>query len=58
MVENQRQDETVAIDDISFSEGCSLASGKHTYFSGNCSFVFPFCSDWKRNTKKREPYDT
>nr|AGN95663.1 Diet1 [Gallus gallus] len=30
MVENQRQDETVAIDDISFSEGCSLASALQT----------------------------
>ncbi|XP_009074857.1 PREDICTED: MAM and LDL-receptor class A domain-containing protein 1, partial [Acanthisitta chloris] len=30
MVETQRQDETVAIDDITFSEGCSLASEPQT----------------------------
>uniref|UniRef100_A0A669QU29 MAM and LDL receptor class A domain containing 1 n=1 Tax=Phasianus colchicus TaxID=9054 RepID=A0A669QU29_PHACC len=42
MVENQRQNVTVAIDDVSFSEGCSLASGKNTYFLGNCSFSLLF----------------
>ncbi|XP_010710945.1 MAM and LDL-receptor class A domain-containing protein 1-like [Meleagris gallopavo] len=30
MVENQRQNVTVAIDDVSFSEGCSLASALQT----------------------------
>ncbi|XP_054245935.1 LOW QUALITY PROTEIN: MAM and LDL-receptor class A domain-containing protein 1 [Indicator indicator] len=35
MVETQSQDETVAIDDITFSEGCSLASGAFIQFSGS-----------------------
>jgi len=42
MVETQTQDETVAIDDITFSEGCSLACGKNTCFSGGGSFYFVF----------------
>uniref|UniRef100_A0A669QU01 MAM and LDL receptor class A domain containing 1 n=1 Tax=Phasianus colchicus TaxID=9054 RepID=A0A669QU01_PHACC len=53
MVENQRQNVTVAIDDVSFSEGCSLASGKNTYFLGNCSFSLLFALI-RRETQRRE----
>lgn len=53
MVENQRQNVTVAIDDVSFSEGCSLASGKNTYFLGNCSFCLLFVLI-RRETQRRE----
>ncbi|XP_009328881.1 PREDICTED: MAM and LDL-receptor class A domain-containing protein 1 [Pygoscelis adeliae] len=40
MVETQRQDETVAIDDITFSEGCSLACAPQT-----SSFELDMC-EW------------
>lgn len=55
MVENQRQNVTVAIDDVSFSEGCSLASGKNTYFSGNCSFSLLFALI-RRETQRKESH--
>lgn len=45
MVETQRQGETVAIDDITFSEGCSIARGKNTWFSGARSFYIVFSLD-------------
>ncbi|XP_015708985.1 MAM and LDL-receptor class A domain-containing protein 1 isoform X1 [Coturnix japonica] len=43
MVENQRQNETVAIDDVSFSEGCSLASVLQT-----SNFELGMC-EWNSN---------
>lgn len=45
MVETQGQGESVAIDDITFSEGCSVAHGKNTCFSGDRSFYIVFSLD-------------
>lgn len=45
MVETQGQGASVAIDDITFSEGCSMAHGKNTYFSGATSFYIVFSLD-------------